>query len=158
MKNFTLVKNNFSLLFFLLFSINPVFGQCPSGQTQTGSTTHVYATSVSRFNNVSNSTNALGSDIGTVARFNNNNDYLELNMGSIISAGSSVTVNDVADSINLDHDIDGWVIENRHFGNILVGTNINKGDFNRVTRTEGFLEGCIYHDSKKDSICVKLLL
>lgn len=68
---------------------------CPSGSTVVESTsiTHVYATSVILDRSVQNQNNALGNNDATLARFNNNNDELILEMGQLIGTGDDTTVN-----------------------------------------------------------------
>ncbi len=68
---------------------------CPPGSTlyDTPSITNVYATSVIVDNSVNNQNNALGNNDATLARFNNNNDELILEMGQSINNGDNTTVN-----------------------------------------------------------------
>ena len=79
---------------------------CPPGSTlyDTPSITHVYATSAIVDNSVNNQNNALGNNDATLARFNNNNDELVLEMGQSINNGNNTTVNGIDGNV-----FDVWV-------------------------------------------------
>ncbi|MBB1195101.1 hypothetical protein DNC80_15670, partial [Flavobacterium sp. SOK18b] len=120
MKNFTLVKNIFLTLFFILAFHNKGFSQpCTTGQVQVGAITNNYAASIFQFDRVDNPTNAIGGPNSTLAVLRNSNSLIELRMANVVSTGTSVTV----------HGVDGnrvnvWVWNNT-FGYVSVGTNVS---------------------------------
>ncbi|OUD29820.1 beta strand repeat-containing protein, partial [Flavobacterium sp. FPG59] len=119
MKNFTLVKNIFLILFSILVFHNNGFSQCTTGQVQVPAITNNYARSIYQVNLVDNPTNAFGGPNSTLAVLNNSNSFIELRMANIVSIGTSVTV----------HGVDGnrvnvWVWNNTA-GYVSVGTNVS---------------------------------